>query len=355
MTDNWLLKILLFPVALLYGLGASLNDYLYTKRILRSITFSVPVVSIGNLSVGGSGKSPHVEYLIQLLSPYIKVGVISRGYGRKSRGFRMVNRMDKAENTGDEPLQIKRKNPAIPVAVSESRGTGIPKLIGKYPDMQGVIMDDGFQHREVNPYLNILLTEYNDLYVDDFILPVGRLREWPGAAKRADAVVVTKSPVDLTLDEAKALEKKLKLKPHQQLFFSYLEYGQAYYFFDARKKLVEQPGGEIIVLTGIANPEPLLDHYQDRVDKIHSLAFPDHHKFSSYDIGQLKKTYDQLEMKIHFIVTTEKDAVRLQPHSKFFAEQKIPIFIQPIQVKFHSFEGRIFDDYVKNKLLQFKA
>jgi tetraacyldisaccharide 4'-kinase len=355
MTKNWLLRILLLPLALLYGLGSSLNDYLYSKRVLKSITFSLPVISIGNLAVGGSGKSPHVEYLIQLLSPYIKVGVISRGYGRKSRGFRMVNRMDISDKTGDEPLQIKRKNPAIPVAVSESRGTGIPKLIGKYPDLQAVIMDDGFQHREVNPYLNILLTEFSDLYVNDFILPVGRLREWPSAAKRADAVVVSKSPADLTIQEAELIEKKLKLRDNQRLFFSYLEYGPAYYFFDSRKKLVHEPGGEIIVLTGIANPEPLLDHYQERVDKIHSLAFPDHHRFTPYDIGQLKKMYEQLEMKIHFVVTTEKDAVRLQPHSQFLAEHKIPIFIQPIQVKFHSFEGKNFDDFVKNKLLEFKS
>lgn len=355
MTDNWVLKILLFPLALLYGLGAGLNGYLYRKRILKSITFSIPVVSVGNLIVGGSGKSPHVEYLIKLLSPFIKVGVISRGYGRKSKGFRMVNRMDSSDQTGDEPLQIKRKNPSIPIAVSESRGTGIPKLIGTYPELQAVVMDDGFQHREVNPYLNILLTEYNDPYVDDFILPFGRLREWPSAAQRADVIIVSKSPWDLTAEEAERMRSKLKPKANQDLFFSYLEYGPAYYYFDARKKLVEQPGGEIIVLTGIANPEPLIDHYQDRVDKIHSLAFPDHHSFTPYDMGQLSKMYEQLEMKVHFVVTTEKDAVRLQPHSKFLAEHKIPIFIQPVQVKFHSFGGKNFDDFVKNRLLEFRS
>lgn len=355
MVRHWLIKILVLPIAILYGIGVSLNNFLYSKNVLKSITFSLPVISVGNLTVGGSGKSPHTEYLIRLLKPFIKVGVISRGYGRKSRGFRMVKVRDRSDQTGDEPLQIKRKNPDVPVAVSESRGTGIPKLVGQYPDLKTIIMDDGFQHREVNPAMNILLTEYSSRYTKDFLLPVGRLREWRTGAARADAIVVTKSPTDLSREEAEKIVAELKPKSHQKVFFSYLTYGQAYYFFDPRKKLVHVPGGEIIVLTGIANPEPLFDHYADRVEKIHSLAFPDHHDFKPYDLGQLKKMYDQLEMKIHFVVTTEKDAVRLQPHASYLAESKIPIFIQPIEVRFHQFGHVHFDDYVKNELLQFRS
>lgn len=355
MVRNWLIKILLSPIALLYGLGVSFNNFLYRNNILKSITFSLPVISVGNLTVGGSGKSPHVEYLLNLLKPYINVAVISRGYGRKSRGFKMVNVRDRSDQTGDEPLQIKRKNPDVPVAVSESRGTGIPKLIGKYPQLQTILLDDGFQHREVNPALNILLTDYSDRYTGDYILPVGRLREWRSGAKRADAIIVTKCPLDLTKEEADRITEELNPKSHQSVFFSYLTYGRAYYFFDPRKKLVDQPGGEIIVLTGIANPEPLIEHYQDRVDKMHSLAFGDHHNFQPYDLGQLKKMYEQLELKIHFVVTTEKDAVRLQPHAQFLADSKIPIFIQPIQVQFHDFGFPHFDDYVKNFLLKFKS
>lgn len=355
MARNWLIKILVLPFALLYGIGVSINNYLYQKNILKSITFSLPVISIGNLNVGGSGKSPHVEYLIKLLDPFIKVAVISRGYGRKSSGFKMVNVRDKAEQTGDEPLQIKRKNPQIPVAVSESRAMGIPKLLGKNMSIQTILMDDGFQHREVNPALNLLLTEYNDLYTDDYLLPFGKLREWRSGAKRADAIIVTKTQEDLSFEQAEAIKKRLNPKKGQAVFFSYLTYGRAYYMFDPRKKMVENPGGEAILLTGIANPSPLIAYFSEKVDKLHSLAFSDHHQYKPYDMSQLKKMYDQLEMKIRFVVTTEKDAVRLEPHAQFLAENKIAVFIQAIEVRFHSFANPHFDDYIKNFLLSFKS
>lgn len=355
MARNWLIKLLVLPLALLYGLGVGINNLLHRFKLLKSITFSLPVISIGNLTVGGSGKSPHAEYLIKLLKPHIRVGVISRGYGRKSKGFQWVNVRNKVSHTGDEPLQIKRKNPDIPVAVSESRSFGIPKMVGQFPQLQTIIMDDGFQHREVNPTLNLLLTEYSSPYFKDFLLPVGRLREWPTGSRRADAIIVSKCPTDLTSEQAAHFQEKLKPLPQQKVFFSYLTYGQAYYLFNPKQKLVEKPGGEAILLTGIANPDPLIDHMAERVDRLHSLAFPDHHNFSTYDLAQLKKTFDQLEMKIRFVVTTEKDAVRLEPHVKFLADNKIHVFIQPVEVAFHRFSEFSFDDYVKNKLLEFKS
>lgn len=355
MVRNWLIKILLLPISILYGFGVSINNLLHRYKLLKSIGFSLPVISVGNLTVGGSGKSPHVEYLIRLLQPHIRVGVISRGYGRKSKGFQWVNVRDRSSHTGDEPLQIKRKNPDIPIAVSESRSFGIPKMVGKYPQLQTLIMDDGFQHREVSPFLNILLTEYSSPYFKDFLLPVGRLREWPSGAQRADVIVVSKCPVDLTEKEAEEFVKKLKPRSGQKVFFSYLKYGQAYFLFNPRQKLVDKPGGEVILLTGIANPQPLIDHLNDRVDRLHSLEFPDHHDYSAYDLGQLKKTYDQLEMKVRFVVTTEKDAVRLEPHARFLNDNKIYVFVQPVEVAFHQFSFPGFDDYIKNKLLEFKA
>jgi len=198
MVDQWILKILLIPLAALYGLGVSIRNGLYSVGLLRGVTFGLPVISVGNLSVGGTGKTPHTEYLIRLLREYIKIAVLSRGYGRKSSGYLEVSPQYEATITGDEPLQYKRKFPDTRVAVAESRSLAIPLVLRSYPDTQLVILDDGFQHREVTPGLNLLLTEYNHLYTDDFLLPVGRLREWRQAAIRADMIIVTKCPPNLS-------------------------------------------------------------------------------------------------------------------------------------------------------------
>lgn len=198
MIQQWLIKILLAPFALLYGLTVLVRNGLYQIGFFKSIRFSFPVISIGNLSVGGTGKTPHIEYFIQHLQEYVRIGVLSRGYGRNTRGYRLVQTNDHAELSGDEPVQIKRKFPDTAVAVSENRALGIPQLLKTNPEVQLILLDDAYQHRAIRPALSILLTDYNRPYYQDFLLPVGRLREWRGGARRADAIVVTKCPLTLT-------------------------------------------------------------------------------------------------------------------------------------------------------------
>ena len=204
-----LAKILLFPFSLLYGFGVNMRNFFYQTKMLRSVSFDVPVISVGNLSVGGAGKTPHIEYLIELLRPYLHVATLSRGYKRKTEGFIAVLPEHSAIQVGDEPLQYKRKYQDVFVTVSENRAFGIPKLMMQKPDTQVILLDDAFQHRAVKPGLNILLTEYSNLYTRDFLLPMGRLREWSGAAKRADTIVVTKCPFSLTAEDKQQIIKEL--------------------------------------------------------------------------------------------------------------------------------------------------
>src|SRR5688572_13315164 len=238
MVDQWILKILLSPLALLYGLAVSARNGLYNMGLLRGISFSIPVISIGNLSVGGTGKTPHTEYLIRLLHEYIKIGVLSRGYLRKTAGYREVVINDDAENVGDEPLQFKRKFPHVPVAVSESRGMAIPLLIRTYPDMQLILLDDGFQHREVDAGLHVLLTDYNQRFTEDWLLPVGKRCEWGSASGRADIIIVTKSPVQIGNDEMEAIRREVMHDEDQKIFFSYYAYGNPYRMYRTGERIM---------------------------------------------------------------------------------------------------------------------
>ncbi len=195
---NWFLRILLLPISLLYGLGTTIRVFLYETSSKKSVSFDIPIISVGNLSTGGTGKSPHVEYLIMLLRPYLNVATLSRGYGRKSKGFRVVTPEDTAETVGDEPLQFKRKFQDVLVTVGEERTMAIPQIMGHANNVQVILLDDAYQHLAVNPGLNILLTDYKRPFFKDFLLPSGNLREWPSGKKRADIIVVTKCPEEVT-------------------------------------------------------------------------------------------------------------------------------------------------------------
>ena len=199
MVRDFILKVLLSPFAILFGIGVAFKNILYRVGLLKGLRFSIPVINLGNLTVGGAGKTPHTEYLIRLLKEYITVSTLSRGYGRSTKGYLHVHAGNTADQVGDEPLQYKRKFPDITVAVCESRSLGIPKLIQHNPNVQSILLDDAYQHRSVEPALNILLTEHDHRFTHDFLLPVGRLREWRSAYKRADRIIVTKCPHDLSL------------------------------------------------------------------------------------------------------------------------------------------------------------
>ncbi len=353
--QSLLLRLLLLPFSLLYGSGVWIRDWLYARGLLNSVSFSLPVISVGNLSVGGTGKTPQIEYLIRLLKPYLPVGTLSRGYKRKTRGFLEVFPELSASQTGDEPLQFKRKFPDIAVAVAESRVLGIPELVKRHPDLKVILLDDAFQHRSVKPGLNILLTEYSRPYTRDFLLPSGRLREMPSAAARADLILVTKCPSDLTREQATALIKELKPLPRQKVFFSHYRYRAPYFLFNLNYTIALSRDWDVMLISAIANEDYLMRYLSPRVGHIYTETFEDHHFFTPYEIARLKEKFDNIEGKQKFILTTEKDAMRLLEHRNYLMEKKIPVFVLPVEVEFLFGQGEAFDEEIKRFLLDFKS
>lgn len=355
MIQNVLVKILLAPFSLLYGLGMSLRDFFYRKGLLKAIEFNVPVISVGNLSVGGAGKTPHIEYLIYTLREYINIATLSRGYRRKSRGYLEVQRQMTAEQVGDEPLQYKRKFPEIMVTVSESRSFGIPQIISERPDTQLILLDDAFQHRSVKPGLNVLLTEYSRPFTRDYLLPSGRLREWRSAYERADVIIVSKCPQQMSEQQRDAMIAEIQPLPHQQIYFSYYRYHQPYYIFNGRYRADLQPDWEVLLISAIAHTEYLTSYLTEKVSQVRSLEYADHHYFTKSDMGALKRSFAELTGQKNIILTTEKDAVRMEAHRQFLVEERLPIFALPVQVQFHFGGGAAFDAAVKNFLLNFNV
>jgi tetraacyldisaccharide 4'-kinase len=355
MVRFYLIRILLLPFSLLYGVGVTIRNALYKYGFLNSVSFSIPVISVGNLTVGGAGKTPHVEYLIQLLRPYLNVTTLSRGYKRKTKGFLEVQPHFNAQQAGDEPVQFKRKHPDIGVFVDESRMFGIPRIVMKYPETQSVILDDAFQHLSVKPGLNILLTEYDRPFFNDWLLPSGRLREWRNAYKRADIIIVSKCPQDMDPSEKEDWLKQLQPLPHQKVFFSYYEYGNPYHLYDPNRRIGLNENLDVLLVSGIARTDYLLDYLEPRTHHVKVLEYEDHHDYSPFDIGRIHKHYQSMPKESTILLTTEKDAIRLQAHRKFILENQIPVFALPIRVAFHFDEGEDFDKYVKDFLLGFEA
>lgn len=333
-----ILRKILFPFAVLYGLVMLIRNFFYDRKILKSTGFELPVICVGNLSVGGTGKTPMIEYLLDLLLKNYEVAALSRGYGRTTSGYIYVTGKENAKEVGDEPLQFKLKFNKAVVAVDEKRVRGIHKITQRFsPDV--ILLDDAFQHRKVRAGFNILLTKYGDLYSDDFMLPTGNLREFPAGAKRADIVVVTKCPENLLEKEQAEIRKKLQLKSHQKLFFSYIKYGASAVNSSEEIPLHMLSQKKITLVTGIANPQPLLEFLKEEGIRFNHHNFPDHHNFSEADINRFSK--DSL------ILTTEKDFMRL----KNYFSQKI-LFYLPIRMKFLSgteeFKNQL-EQYIINK------
>ena len=355
MVRSIVFKILFLPVSLLYGLGVSVRNLLYGIGVLDRITFSIPVVSVGNLTIGGAGKTPHIEYLIRLLRDYLDIATLSRGYRRKTKGFLEVLPHLNAQLTGDEPLQFKRKYPNIFVSVSESRTFGIPQILSIRPQTQVILLDDAFQHLAVKPGMNILLTEYDRPYNKDFLLPSGRLREWPAAANRADIIIVSKCPPNLTRQEADDFGRKLRVKPGQPLFFSYYEYQLPYFIFDGRRKITLEKDVDILLVCAIAGTTYLVQHLETEVNTIKLMEYEDHHPYTGFDLANIKKHYEAMPSENKIILTTEKDAVRFQIHQSYIISEKLPIYALPVKVAFHFDHDRQFDEAIKSFLLDFKA
>lgn len=328
-----LLRKILFPFSILYGLITSFRNFLYDKEIFKSYSFDLPIIAVGNLSVGGTGKTPQIEYLIRLLSNKYKVATLSRGYKRKSEGFVLADENANATILGDEPFQFYQKFPKVQVAVDANRKNGIEQLLNQNTKPEIILLDDAFQHRKVKAGFYILLTAYNDLYADDYILPTGNLRESRTGAKRANIVVVTKCPANLSLDEQKSIKSKLKLSQNQELYFTYIDYDSSIFSEEKQLQVSDIKNVDKLLLAGIAKPEPFFNHLKKENDEV--LVFPDHHHFSEKDILEIKK-----KAQNNIIITTEKDYVRLKGQLP-----KEQLFYLPIKSSFVS-DGEHFDDAI---------
>ena len=290
------MNYLLAPISLIYGFVVWLRNLLYDDHILHSTQVSIPTICVGNLAVGGTGKTPMSEYLISLLSSDYKVALLSRGYGRKTKGFRIANEHDTAQTIGDEPMQIHQRFPDIPVAVCADRVKGVKRLQQLFPDLQCVILDDAYQHRSLNCGFYILLTPFDRLYSNDHMLPWGRLRDLPNQSHRANVVVVTKCPPNMQPIERRIVSNSLKLATYQQLFYSSIGYAQL------------ALSGTPLLVTGIANPTPMYEYLCQQFPDTELMAYADHHAFSKRDIQQI---LEKAERYAH-VVTTEKDYMRMQ-------------------------------------------
>ncbi|UQD56226.1 tetraacyldisaccharide 4'-kinase [Flavobacterium sp. K5-23] len=309
-----LLRKILFPLAIKYGFITSIRNFLFDKGVLNSYTFDLPIIAVGNLSVGGTGKSPQIEYLIRLLLDKYKVATLSRGYKRQSQGFILADSSSNAALIGDEPFQFHQKFQTIQVAVDADRKNGIEQLLSQPIKPEVILLDDAYQHRKVKAGFYILLTSYGDLYSDDFMLPTGNLRESRSGAKRANIVVVTKCPPDLSVEEQNQISDKLKLSSTQELYFSRIEYDEFVYAKNKKIKITEIHDTDKLLLAGIAKPEPFFAYLKSANELC--LTYPDHHHFDEKDILDI---INKSQNKI--IITTEKDYVRLKgkiPGEKLF-------------------------------------
>jgi len=334
-----LLRILLLPVSLLYGIVMFIRNKLYDIGFFPSVKFNVPVISIGNLSMGGTGKTPHIEYLVRLLKSEFYIATLSRGYGRKTEGFILADTQSTANEIGDEPLQFKKKFPKMPVAVDEERVRGIRNMLELFPSIQGILLDDAFQHRAVTPGLSILLTDFSKLYTDDHVVPTGTLREFASGVKRADVIIVTKCPHIPLAIERKGIISKLKTLPNQKVYFTTVNYGEfiplqnkitppfskAYYF---EKKY------SILLFSGIANVQPLVQYLKENTKNVHILNFPDHHPYTPNDLKNIESAFNDIHTANKIIVTTEKDSMRLKDKNISGSLSHLPIFYIPIEIKF---------------------
>lgn len=345
-TYKWLL-----PASWLYGLGVRTRNLLFDKGLLESHSFDIPVISVGNIAVGGSGKTPHVEYLIRLLQPHCRVAVLSRGYKRATKGFVLANSSSTARDIGDEPRQMKSKFANVVVAVDEDRNHGIGQLLTSPAtrDIGVVLLDDAYQHRYVKPGLSILLTDYHRLITDDLLLPAGRLREPASGKRRADIIMVTKCPDGLTQADMRRVTLALKPESHQALFFSSIAYESLQPLFCGHDlPLAELPADEhVLLVSGIANPKPLLTEIGRHTRHVHHLGYADHHQFTTADITDIQSAFDALPQP-RCIITTEKDAVRLAGTKRLSEEARHHLYQLPIRVRILDDKQALFDKKITN-------
>ncbi len=342
-------RILLLPFALLYGFIITVRNWLFDKKIIKSVTFNFPLICVGNLVIGGTGKSPMVEYLIALLKDDYNVATLSRGYKRKTKGYALANAATTALEIGDEPMQFHSKFPDVSIAVGEERIVAIPQLLQDKPETEVIILDDAFQHRYIKAGLNILLTECSNLFYNDWFLPSGDLRDQRKSYKRAQIIVVTKCPPQMSLEEKNKIQEKITLTKQQHLFFTSIQYGKPYHILtNAPADITQQTS--VLLICGIANPKPLKKYMADNTAHYDEQLYNDHHIFTIDDLKEIRKKFEQLQGENKFIITTEKDAVRLHK----FEEQlhDLPLYALPVKPHFLFEEKEKFNvlirDFINN-------
>jgi tetraacyldisaccharide 4'-kinase len=344
-------RYLLFPISLIYGSIIWMRNWLFDKNILKSASFNFPIICVGNIAVGGTGKTPMVEYLIRLLQNNYKTATLSRGYKRKTKGFAIANASTTALEIGDEPMQFHNKFPNVAVAVGEERVVAIPQLLQAKPGTNVIILDDAFQHRPVKAGLNIVLTAYNNLFTRDIILPSGDLRDVKASMKRAGIIVVTKCKTGLSATEKDTITKEINPLPHQTVFFTEIRYTKPYHLFNKSEAVINS-STSVLLVCGIANPNPLKIFLAEQAHSYDMLRYADHHIFNSDDLADIKKHFEKIQAGNKIILTTEKDATRLV---KFAEELKdYPVYVLPIEHNFLFGEGEAFDKLVLGFIASFK-
>lgn len=339
------IRKILYPFSLLYGEIVGMRNKAFDKGLLSTTLFSIPTIVVGNLNVGGTGKSPQIEYLIRLLKNDFKTAVLSRGYKRKTKEFQIADKNSTAELIGDEPLQFYKKFEDIIVAVDADRVNGIKQLNLQNPKPEVILLDDAFQHRQVQPGFVILLTSFGSLYVDDIVLPAGNLREKKEGSKRAQFIIVTKCPSKLSEEEQFEILKKLKPELNQTVFFTRINYNKAVVRGKEEITILDLKKYKVLLVTGIANPKPLVEFIKtNEIDFIH-MKYPDHHNFSSKDLKKISDTFEDIDEEKKIILTTEKDYVRN------FSENDKNIYYLPIQTEFLN-NGNDFNKIIVNYVQQ---
>jgi len=336
---------------------AEWRNWLYDHRWLKSVRFDFPVISVGNLSAGGTGKSPHVEYLIQQLQYLYQVATLSRGYGRKTHGYVEATDQSTAKEIGDEPWVFKNKFPETTVVVNEDRVMAMPRLLSEHPELDVVLLDDAYQHRGVRPGLSILLTEFGQPFMRDEVLPLGWLRERKNNYNRADVIIITKCPHNLTRAQADDLVAEINPFSYQRVFFTTVAYGGLYSLFDSREHLMPDKSTTALMVTGIAKINDLQRYLESRFAKVYARTYNDHHRYDTLDMSHIRDTFTNLGDTQKIIVTTEKDAARLAPFLPWLSENKLPIYVQAMQIEFlldgkNAFDTAIngYIEYEKHKL-----
>jgi tetraacyldisaccharide 4'-kinase len=338
------LRWLLLPFSLLYGLVVIIRNWCYDAGLLKSRSFNLPVICIGNLAAGGAGKSPMAEYIIRLLKDHYKLATLSRGYGRQTKGYLTATTTSTAAQIGDEPAQFKHKFPDITVAVCEKRVDGIEHLQNEH---EVIILDDAFQHRAVKAGINIILFDYTRMHEPQLMLPAGNLREPMSGRWRAEVLIVSKCPDDLSTQQATQLEEHIAPLPYQQLFFTSISY-QPLMTMDGRPANASIDNDtEVFLLTGIANPTPLIAYIGRFTPHIHHHNYPDHHRYSLKNIAKLADEFNTSAAQKKLIITTEKDAQRLGEHELASALQQLPVLVIPIGVNFMNGQGQQFDQLIQ--------